>query len=181
MPKRITAFFTGNYWIDTNYRKQINGLIDLAIEQNVRQFLCGLTLGFDQVVADILIARRLLWTAVLPHPNIDRTWKTRQRSRFRKQLEMATQTVILYPQPFLSSTNHSRTLAIRHMVRKSDICLGVYTGTNWDGVLKTAHNAPGNVIDLAIANNLLVYQFNPLEKIVLITQKAKQLCLPGFG
>jgi len=72
MPKRITAFFAGNYWIDTNYRKQINGLIDLAIEQNVRQFLCGMTLGFDQVVADILIDRRLPWTAVLPHPNIVR-------------------------------------------------------------------------------------------------------------
>lgn len=175
--RRKKAFFTGNYWIDRNYHRQIEGLIDLAIEQNVRQFFCGMTLGFDQVVADILIARQLPWTAVLPHPNIDRTWKTRQRSRFRKQLEMATNTVILYAQ----DCHSSRTFVIRHMVRKSDICLGVYTGTNWDGILKTAHNAPGDVIDLAIANNLLVYQFNPLEKIVLITQKAKQLCLPGFG
>jgi len=170
------AFFTGNYWIDTHYRKQINGLIDLAIEQNTRQFFCGMTLGFDQVVADILIDRKLSWTAVLAHPNIDRTWKTRQRSRFRKQLEMATNTMVLYSQ----DCHSSRTFAIRHMVRKSDICLGIYTGTNWDGLLKTSHNAPGDVIDLAIANNLLVYQFNPLEKIVLITQKAKQLCLPGF-
>jgi len=172
MPKR-TAFFTGNYWIDTNYRKQINGLIDMAIEQNIRQFLCGMTLGFDQVVADILIARRLPWTAVLPHPNIDRTWKTRQRSRFRKQLALATETVILYPQGF----HGARGFALRHMVRKSDICLSIYTGNHWDSERKTDRGGPGDVIDLAIANNLLVYRFNPLEKIVLITQRAHQLAL----
>jgi hypothetical protein len=172
MPKRKTAFFTGNYWIDKHYRRQIDGLIDLANEQNIRQFLCGMTLGFDQVVADILIARRLPWTAVLPHPNIDRTWKTRQRSRFRKQLAQATQTVILYPQGF----HGSRALAVRHMVRKSDICLSIYTGTHWDGVLKTDRGGPGDAIELAIANNLLVYQFNPLEKIVLITKPLQQLC-----
>jgi len=176
--KKITAFFTGNYWIDTNYRRQINGLIDLAIEQNVRQFLCGMTLGFDQVVADILIARRLPWTAVLPHPNIDRTWKTRQRSRFRKQLALATNTVILYPQGFHSA----RAFAIRQMVRKSDICLSIYTGTHWDAETQTTRNSPGDAIDLAIANNLLVYRFNPLQKIVWVTNPPQQLCLAlSFG
>lgn len=174
MPKRITAFFTGNYWIDKHYRRQIEGLIDLAIEQNVRQFFCGMTLGFDQVIADILIARRLPWTAILPHPNIDRTWKTRQRSRFRKQLELATETVILYPHEF----HNSREFAVRHMVRKSDICVSVYTGTHWDSDKQTHRGGPGDVIELAIANNLLVYQFNPLEKIVWITNPPQQLCLP---
>jgi len=171
MPKRITAFFTGNYWIDTHYRRQIEGLIDLAIEQNVRQFLCGMTLGFDQVVADILIARKLAWTAVLAHPNIDRTWKTRQRSRFRKQLALATNTVILYPQGF----HGSRAFAVRHMVHKSDICLSIYTGNHWDAVNQTDRGGPGDMIELAIANNLLIYQFNPLEKILWITSPPQQL------
>ena len=173
MPKRITAFFTGNYWIDRNYRRQIDGLIDMAIEQNTRQFLCGLTLGFDQVVADILIYRKLSWTAVLPHPNIDRSWKPRQRSRFRKQLAQATETVIFYPQGF----HGSRTLAVRQMVRKSDICLSIYTGTHWDSVRKTDRGGAGDAIDLAIANNLLIYRFNPLDKVLWITKPPQQLSL----
>ncbi|MCC3459810.1 MAG: hypothetical protein EAZ73_09185 [Oscillatoriales cyanobacterium] len=172
MRKRITAFFTGNYWITKDYRKEIDRLIDLAIEQNTRHFLCGMQLGFDQVVADILIDRRLPWTAVLAHPNIDRPWKPRQRSRFRKQLEKAPQIVILYPQGF----HGSKAIAWRHMIRKSDICLSINSGFHWDSERQTDRGGPGDVIDLAIANNLQVFQINPVGRALSVTNPPKQLC-----
>jgi hypothetical protein len=172
MPKkRITAFFTGNYWITKDYRREIDRLIDLAIEQDTRHFLCGMQLGFDQVVADILIDRKMPWTAVLAHPNIDRAWKTRQQSRFRKQLTKAPQTVILYPQ-----FHRSKTASVRYMIRKSDICLSINSGYHWDDVLKTDRGGPGDVIDLAIANNLQVFQINPVGRVLLVTHPPKQLC-----
>jgi hypothetical protein len=59
-----TAMITGHRWF--KYDIKVDKLITMALNQGVTKFLCGMALGTDQVAAEILVRRKLKWTAVIP-------------------------------------------------------------------------------------------------------------------
>lgn len=175
MPTKKKAFFVGDSWIGENYQIEINGMIDLAIERRVQHFFSGLNLGFDQTVASILVNRRLPWSAVLDFPGIEKNWKPRQQSKFRKLLGVSRNTTVVYPEPF--SMKDWRKPSIKEMIRKSDVCLAVTTGSYWDEILKTDRGGPEDIVALAAAKNLEIIQYTPSKRLVLINPPSKQLQL----
>ena len=73
-----TALITGHGWF--KYQIPIDKLITMAANQGVSHFVCEMALGTDQVVAEILIRRKLKWTAVIPGADDHKLWKPRQPS-----------------------------------------------------------------------------------------------------
>jgi hypothetical protein len=73
-----TALIIGHRWF--NYQIPIDKLITMAANQGVSHFFCGMALGTDQVAAEILIRRKLKWTAVIPGADEHKLWKPRQPS-----------------------------------------------------------------------------------------------------
>lgn len=144
----MKAFFTGHRNIK-DIKDRINQLIDIALELGVTEFFNGMALGIDQEAAEVLIARELNWTAVIPCQDQDRRWSSQQKQRYHQLLKSASHKIILYPEyapGVLQARDH-------WMVKRSNICLAVYDGRLTGGTALT--------VNLAIAQHLPVIQFNP--------------------
>ncbi|MTJ14740.1 DUF1273 domain-containing protein [Anabaena sp. UHCC 0187] len=144
----MKAFFTGHRDI-VNIKDGINQLIDIAWERGVTEFMNGMALGVDQEAAEILIERELNWTAVIPCQNQDRLWSPQQKLKYQELLKSASNKIVLYPE-YTPGVMQARDI---WMVKHSDICLAVYDGRLTGGAALT--------VNLAIAHNLPVIQFNP--------------------
>jgi uncharacterized phage-like protein YoqJ len=165
-----TAMITGHRWIySQSYRREIERLIMMAVNQGVKHFFCGMALGVDQLAAEVLIYRKLKWTAVLPCADQHAKWKPRQQTHYRKLLTEATKIVCLYPK-YSEGVMQARN---RWMVRRSDICLAVFSGD--------PHGQGGGTattFEMAKKHNLLIYQYVPHERKYIILQPIhKQLSL----
>ncbi|MFP4336397.1 MAG: SLOG family protein [Halothece sp.] len=149
------AFFTGHRAINDRQTKAgINQLIDIALEQGVLHFFCGMAIGTDQLAAAILVNRKLPWTAVIPCADQAKLWSQKNQEKYKKLLTYANQIIVLYPQ-YSPGVMQSRNL---YMIERSQLCLAIYDGRDRGGTKTT--------INLAIARNLSVIAFNPkLEKI----------------
>src|SRR4028119_1317853 len=74
-----TAMITGHRWINSQgYKPYIEKLIMMAVNQGVKKFFCGMALGVDQLAAEVLIYKKLKWTAVIPCADQHLLWKPRQ-------------------------------------------------------------------------------------------------------
>lgn len=147
-----TAMITGHRWFD--YNIPISKLITMAVNQGVSHFYCGMALGTDQVAAEILIYRKLKWTAVIPCADQHNLWKPRQQSHYKELLEQATKRVCLYDK-YSPGVMQARNL---WMVRRSDICLAAFSGD--------PHGVGGGTattFKMARDRNLLIYQYIPAE------------------
>lgn len=178
MPAKKKAFFVGDSWFADHYQIEINGMIDLAIDRKVQHFFTGLNLGFDQTVATALVKRRLPWSAVLDFPGIEKNWKPRQQSRFKKLLAVSRNTTVVYPEPF--KMKDWRKPSIKEMIRKSHVCVAVTSGSYWDEINKTDRGGPEDIVALAAAKNLEIIQYTPSERLVLINPPSQQLQLQLF-
>ncbi len=146
-----TAMITGHRWF-VKQNLPIDNLITMAVNQGVTHFYCGMALGTDQVAAEVLIYRKLKWTAVIPCADQDKLWKPRQRSHYRNLLEQATKQVTLY-ETYSPGCMHARNL---WMVKRADICLAVFSGD--------PHGIGGgtaSTFKMARDRNLLIYQYIP--------------------
>lgn len=161
-----TAMITGHRWF--NHVPPIEKLIKMALNQGVKHFLCGMALGTDQVAAETLIRLGLKWTAAVPCADQDKLWKPRQRSHYRKLLSQATKVVTLYD-TYSPGVMQARNL---WMVKRSDICLAVFSGD--------PHGVGGGTamtVKMARDRNLPIYQYIPAEARFSIVEPAKQLNL----
>ena len=158
-----TAMITGHRWFD--YVLPIDKLITMALNQGVTHFLCGMAIGTDQIAAEILIRRKLKWTAVIPCADQDKLWKPRQRSHYRKLLGQATKQVTFYSS-YSPGVMQARNL---WMVKRADICLAVFSGD--------PHGVGGGTattVKMARDRNLLIYQYIPAESKFAIVEPAYQ-------
>ncbi|MEG3933770.1 MULTISPECIES: SLOG family protein [unclassified Microcoleus] len=156
-----TAMITGHRWFD--YNIPIDKLIKMAVKQGVTKFLCGMALGTDQVAAEILVRRKLKWTAVIPCADQHLLWKPREQSHYKKLLEQATDQVCLYKN-YSPGVMQARNA---WMVKRSDICLAVFSGD--------PHGVGGGTattFEMARNHNLLIYQYVPAESQFLIVEPA---------
>ncbi len=160
-----TAMITGHRWCGEHHSTNIEKLIEMALNQGVSHFLCGMAIGTDQIAAKILVRRNLKWTAVIPCADQDKLWKPRERSHYRKLLEKATKQVTLYSE-YRTGVMHARNL---WMVKRADICLAVFSGD--------PHNVGGGTattVKMARDRNLLIYQYIPAESKYTIIEPAYQ-------
>jgi|GEM_PF-932301 len=158
-----TAMITGHRWFE--YDIKVDKLITMALNQGVTKFLCGMALGTDQIAAEILVRRKLKWTAVIPCADQHKLWKPHQQSRYKRLLEQATEQKCLYP-TYSAGVMHARN---QWMVSRSDICLAVFSGD--------PHGVGGgtaSTFKMARARNLLIYQYIPAESRFVIVEPAHQ-------
>lgn len=159
------AFFTGHRHIDY-LRKEINQLIDYACQLGINQFYCGMALGSDQIAAELLIGRKLRWTAVIPCADQDEKWTKKQRSHYRKLLDQAPKQIVLYPE-YSPGCMQARNL---WMIKHSDLCLAIWDGRQTGGTAMT--------VNAAIDRNLPIIHLNPKNKeFSKIDPKYQQLSL----
>ena len=158
-----TAMITGHRWFD--YGVKVDKLITMALNQGVTKFLCGMALGTDQVAAEILVRRKLKWTAVIPCADQHKLWKPRQQSHYKKLLAQATEQKCLY-QTYSTGVMHARN---QWMVNRSDICLAVFEGDRYGRGGGTA-----STFKMARTRNLLIYQYIPSESRFVIIEPAHQ-------
>ena len=164
-----TAMITGHRWCSQNYRREMERLIMMAVNQGVKHFFCGMALGIDQLAAEVLIYHKLKWTAVLPCTDQHAKWKPRQQSHYRKLLTEATKIVCLYPK-YSEGVMQARNL---WMIKRSDICLAVFSGDPHGHGGGTA-----TTFNMAKRHNLLIYQYVPGEsKYIILEPLYKQLSL----
>lgn len=158
-----TAMITGHRWFE--YDIKVDKLITMALNQGVTKFLCGMALGTDQIAAEILVRRKLKWTAVIPCADQHKLWKPHQQSHYKKLLEQATEQRCLY-QTYSAGVMQARN---QWMVNRSDICLAVFSGD--------PHGVGGgtaSTFKMARARNLLIYQYIPAESRFVILEPAHQ-------
>lgn len=164
-----TAMITGHRWCGNSYASNIDKLITMAVNQGITQFLCGMAIGTDQVAAEILVQRKLKWTAIIPCADQDKMWKSHQRSHYRKLLEQSTNKIILYSQ-YSPGVMQARN---QWMVKRADICLAVFSGD--------PHGVGGGTattVKMAHDHNLLIYQYIPAEsRYTIIEPRYQQLTL----
>ncbi|MEG4838351.1 SLOG family protein [Microcoleus sp. B9-D4] len=158
-----TAMITGHRWFD--YNIPIDKLITMAINQGVTKFLCGMALGTDQIAAEILVRRKLKWTAVIPCADQHKLWKPHQQSHYKKLLDQATKRVCFYDE-YSPGVMQARN---QWMVKRSDICLAVFSGD--------PHGVGGGTattFKMARDRNLLIYQYIPAKSEFVIIEPAYQ-------
>lgn len=160
-----TAFFTGHRYITVFYKSEINKLIDMALNQGVSEFLCGMAVGTDLLAAECLIDRTLSWTAVIPCADQCKRWPIHQQQRYRRLLDQAKQKIVLNPK-YKDGVMQARNL---YMVKHSEICLAMYDGSKSGGTALTIRMAQGHL--------KLIYQCNPHTNQFSIDEPSNQLRL----
>ncbi len=123
-----SAFFTGHRNV-TNIESQVNQLIQLAKQQGVEHFYCGMALGTDSIAARMLTAQNIPWTAVIPFIGQESRWSESQKKEYTKLLLHTHHQIILYAE-YTASSYHERN---QIMIESSEICLAVYDGRNNGG------------------------------------------------
>ena len=144
-----TAFFTGHRYISVFYKSEINTLIDMALNQGVSHFLCGMAVGTDMLAAECLVDRSLSWTAVIPCADQCEVWPSHQQQRYRLLLDQATKQIVLSPK-YKDGVMQARNL---YMVKKSELCLAMYDDSKTGGTALT--------VRMAKQHQKLIFQCNP--------------------
>lgn len=162
----MKAFFTGHRYIDNGWNRQINQLIDLALQLNVQEFYSGMARGTDLTAAEVLTSRKLKWNAIIPCKNQDELWKISDKNRYAKVLKSASNVKILYP-TYSPGVMQARD---KWLVNHCDLCLGIYDGREEGGTALT--------IKMAICRNIRIIVINPMNnKIFLHEPQFHQLSL----
>jgi len=160
-----TAFFSGHRYITVFYKAEINTLIDMALNQGVSEFLCGMAIGTDLLAAECLIDRALSWTAVIPCADQDERWPIHQQQRYHGLLRQTDKQIVLYPK-YKDGVMQARNL---YMVRHSELCLAMYDGKSSGGTALT--------VRMAQQHHKLIFQCNPQTNVFSISENSNQLSL----
>ncbi|MBD2499872.1 SLOG family protein [Anabaena azotica] len=161
----MKAFITGHRVISKSAIAQLDRLIDIAIEHGANHFFNGMAIGTDQEFAEVLIQRKLDWTAVIPCVNQGRFWSLEQKARYEKILLHAPEKITLatdYYPGCMQARN-------KYMANNSNICLAVYDGRLTGGTAGT--------VKMAIAKGLPIIQLHPVTLQISTIEPATQLSL----
>jgi uncharacterized phage-like protein YoqJ len=126
-------------------------LIDWGRDKGIRHFYSGMSLGVEQIAAEILSDRCYKWTAVVPSFEPNESWDFRQKQKYRKLLKRTNKPIILFEQ----YSEKGRELCYQYMIHRSDFLLTYWNETS---------NEIENIIELAKGKNLHILIFNPFTK-----------------
>ncbi len=156
MGKTNTCCFTGQRKLPKDKIKSIMSRlaceVENLIEEGVTTFISGGALGFDQVAASLIVAkkemgRNIRLVFVLPCKNQDKSWSTEQKKLYRNLLAEADE---LY---YISEEYHADCIKERncHMVDHSAycICAALYPLTGADQTILYAKQQGIKVINVA--------------------------------
>jgi uncharacterized phage-like protein YoqJ len=140
-------------------------LIDMARDRGICHFYSGLSLGTEQIAAEILSDRGYKWTAVLPSRETNSTWRYRQKQKYQSLLKRTKKKIFLFEDYSEFGINFCHL----YMIHRSDLLL-VY-GNETDKETQ-------KIIELANAKNLPILLFNCSTKEIQELPKSwKQLNL----
>jgi len=160
-----TAFFTGHRYITVYYKAEINTLIDMALNQGVSHFLCGMAIGTDLLAAECLVGRDLSWTGVIPCADQCERWPIQLQERYHGLLDQANKQIVLYSK-YKDGVMQARNL---YMVKHSELCLAMYDGKLSGGTALT--------VRMAQQHQRLIFQCNPQTNVFSISESSTQLNL----
>lgn len=99
---QVKCCFTGHRKLPANKIKQIitnlNREIDSLIEQGVTDFISGGALGFDQIAASLILAKKEMGASVrlifaLPCKNQDERWSNEEKKLYQSLLNQADEII----------------------------------------------------------------------------------------
>lgn len=110
-------------------KMQTEKTIEMAIGVGFEVFLTGMALGFDMIVAEILLELKKMYPHIkiigaLPCKDQDRVWKSAQKNRYRKilsQLDKVRCVYKKYEDGCLQERN-------KYMIDNSSLCIALYNG-----------------------------------------------------
>jgi uncharacterized phage-like protein YoqJ len=165
--KEISAAVTGHRTASrSTHYKDVEKLILMALDRGINHFYCGMALGFDQLVAEILIERRLPWSAIVPCVDQDAKWKFQQKQKYQKLLKQADKKVTLFAQ-YAPGVMQARNA---YMIKRSELLIAFWDGSQTGGTFQT--------VSLAMGKNMPILRFNPsTQEFTESSQKWNQLSL----
>lgn len=110
-------------------KAQTERLIEMAINSGYENFLTGMALGFDIIVAEILLKLKKAYPHIkivgaLPCKNQDCVWRKEQRKRYKKILRKLDNIRCIY-ENYEEGCNHERN---KYMIDNSSLCIALYDG-----------------------------------------------------
>ena len=132
--KPHTCCFTGHRVLPANQIEHIivrlNEEIDRLIGQRVTNFISGGALGFDQIAAALIIAKKEMGAEIrlifaLPCRNQDQRWTAEQKQLYCDLLSEADE-IHYISEEYSPGCMHKRN---RHLVDNSDVCVCYLTKT----------------------------------------------------
>jgi uncharacterized phage-like protein YoqJ len=138
-------------------------LINMARDRGIRHFYSGMSLGTEQVAAEILLDRGYKFTAILPSREINPSWSFRQKQKYQSLLKRTKKKIFLF-EDFSENGWHFSQI---YMLNRSEILLAY-----------SYEIEKQKTISYATAKNLPILIFHPYTKeFKEISQSWKQLNL----
>jgi uncharacterized phage-like protein YoqJ len=134
--KLKSAMITGD--LDASFianRLAIVRLIERAREKGIRHFYSGMSLGTEQIAAEILLDRSYKWTAILPGRETNSTWSYRQKRKYQSLLKRTKKKIFL----FENYSDFGIDFCHEYMINRSELLL-VYAENESEKVIKLAQN-----------------------------------------
>jgi len=126
--KNTTCFFTGHRKLPKekieHIIKRLDYEIDNLIARGVANFISGGALGFDQIAASLIVAKKEMRRDIrlifaLPYKNQDELWNDAQKQLYRNLLAEADE-VIYISEEYFDGCMKKRN---RYMVERSAYCI----------------------------------------------------------
>ncbi|MEG2574815.1 MAG: SLOG family protein, partial [Christensenella sp.] len=128
MEKSKTCCFTGHRKLPQDKIEQIlirlNQEVDNLISQGVTDFISGGAIGFDQIAASLIVAKKEMGNDIrlifaLPCRNQDMLWSTEQKRLYRGLLDEADEIIYVSEE----YTNDCMKKRNQYMVDRSTYCI----------------------------------------------------------
>lgn len=100
----VSVAFTGHRFItfdkQTELKKQLRQIIIEQYKQGVKNYFCGMAVGFDLLAAEIIVSLKdkcpaLSLVAVIPFRGQTERWNTQNQARYRAVLGKADEVIVL--------------------------------------------------------------------------------------
>jgi uncharacterized phage-like protein YoqJ len=140
-----TCCFTGHRWLPKEKLGQILKRLDYEVEnlinQGVTDFISGGALGFDQIAASLIVAKKEMGRAirlifVLPCKNQDGYWRDEQKRLYRGLLTEADE-IVYTSEEYFDGCMLKRN---RHLADHSQVCI-CYLAETKGGTVYTVNYA----------------------------------------
>lgn len=161
------ACFTGHRKFDCpqkTVQQGIEQLIQVAIDNKVNHFWCGMAIGTDLLAAKVLACNGLPWTAIIPCLDQSSKWPKHYQKTYFALLSQASDDIILQSEYSSGCFNRRNAWMVKH----SDLLLSVWNNKHTKG------SGTYNTIRMAQKKGLTIVNFNPLtNSIVYFKPKPK--------
>lgn len=153
-----SAAFTGHRHIPHVKYSQIKGRLKVAIYnaylQGVRNFRCGMAVGFDMLAAEAVLELKeqlhdISLSAILPYRNQSERFAPSAREKYNAILEKADDVTVL-SEDYYTRCFHERN---DYMIRHSSLLIAYFDGTPKGGTFYTYNKAASKGVPV---NNLYI-------------------------